>query len=247
MTTSVESLCYVFGIVEAGASAPPPADTGLASQLRLVEGDGVAAVVGTLPDDRPLGKAADLLAHDRVLADLVAAGTPVLPMRFGAVMTDEAAVVEELLGGHREDFLAELESIRGRVQYTVTLRYEQDVVLRELLSEHPEIAQLRTAGDTDGAGSFDRRLRLGELVVRALEQRRPAQAPTLLEEIGSVADVRVHQSTSPEVVLTAALLIDSSRAADFERRLEEMGKRHHGRLRIRLVGPSPAYDFVRSA
>jgi nucleotide-binding universal stress UspA family protein len=247
VTTSVDSWCYVFGIVPAGAELSASEGSGPAAQLRLVEADGIAAVVGTPPDDRALGRAADLLEHDRVLADILSSGTPVLPMRFGAVMSDETAVAQELLRAHRDDLLAELESLRDRVQYTVKVRYEQDAVLRQVVAGHPEIERLRSSADNDGTDAFDRQLRLGELVVKALEQLRPADAAAVMEDIGTTADSRVHDASSPEDVLNAAFLVDRARADDFERRVEKLAERHSGRLRVRLVGPAPAYDFVRSA
>jgi hypothetical protein len=247
VTTSVDSWCYVFGIVPAGAAVPPPAESGLAAQLRLIEADDLAAVVGTPPGDRSLGRAADLLEHDRVLAEIVAAGTPVLPMRFGAILSDETAVVEELLAAHHDDFTAGLDSLRGRVQYTVKVRYEQDTVLREVLAAHPEIERLRTPGHGEDQVAFDRRLRLGELVVHAIEQLRPADATAVLDAINGAVDVHVREPSTPEDVLDAAFLIDRTGADAFERAVEKVGKRHSGRLRIRLVGPSPAYDFVGSA
>jgi hypothetical protein len=245
MITSVDSWCYVFGIVPAGAPVPSSDDEGPASGLRLVEVGKVAALVGSTAADRGLGRAADLLAHDRVLAEVLATGTPVLPMRFGAVVTDETAVQQELLSAHHDHFVEVLESLRGRVQYTVNVRYEQDTVLRQVLDEHPEIARLRGADQqTETRAGFERRLRLGELVVRALERLRPTDAAAVLEELGDELDFCARHPTSPDEVLDAAFLVETAHAADFEDRVEEMGRRNAGRLRVRLVGPSPAYDFV---
>jgi hypothetical protein len=243
MTTTVDSWCYVFGIVPAGASLPAPVEDGLAAQLRMIEVGELAAVVGTTPH-RSLGRAGDLLAHDRVLADVVATGTPVLPMRFGAVMTDDAAVASELLEAHYDEFVATLGVVRGRVQYTVKVRYEQDVALREVLDRHPEIERLRSS---HAQGTFQRQLQLGELVVRALEQLRPADAAAVLDELGPDLELRRRVPASPDDVLDAAFLVRADAAADFEHRVEGLGKRHAGRLRVRLVGPSPAYDFVGEA
>jgi hypothetical protein len=253
MTTSVDSWCYVFGIVPAGTPLPTwsaadqaiPDDTPAAA-LRLIEVGELAALVGT-PPHRSIGRAADLLAHDRVLAELVAKGTPVLPMRFGAVMTDEAAVSRELLEAHRDEFAAALESVRGRVQFTVKVRYEQDAVLRQVLAEHPEIDRLRDRGSVESPDTFKRQLRLGELVVRALEQLRPADAAAVLGEFGDEFEFRLRDTSSPEDVLDAAFLVEADQVVGFERRVEGLGKRHAGRLRIRLLGPSPAYDFVGEA
>jgi hypothetical protein len=245
MTTSVDSWCYVFGIVPAGAPVPDADSRGPAVDLRLVEVGEVAALVGSAPADRGLGRAADLLAHDRVLADLLASGTPVLPMRFGAVVADELAVQQELLEANHDHFVEVLHALRGRVQYSVHARYEQDAVLRQVLDEHPEIARLRDADTrSESPAAYRRRLRLGELVVRALERMRPTDAAAVLEELGVDRDYRARQPSAPDEVLDAAFLIDRERAAEFEDQVEQVGRRHAGRLRIRLLGPSPAYDFV---
>jgi hypothetical protein len=253
MTTSVDSWCYVFGIVPAGTALPTwtendPAISrdSPAARLRLIEVGELAALVGT-PPHRSIGRAADLLAHDRVLAEVVANGTPVLPMRFGAVMTDEAAVARELLEEHQAEFATALNSVRGRVQYTVKVRYEQDAVLRQVLAEHPEIDRLRDLGSAESAHTFQRQLQLGELVVRALEQLRPADAAAVLGEFGDEFEVRLRETSSPEDVLDAAFLVDADQVTGFERRVEGLGERHAGWLRIRLLGPSPAYDFVGEA
>jgi hypothetical protein len=235
----------VFGIVPAGAALPASEESGLGSDLRLVPADGLAALVGSVPAERAIGRAADLLVHDRVLADLVAAGTPVLPMRFGAVMTDDAAVTDELLAPHIAEFAAALESVSGHVQYTVRVSYEQDAVLREVLAAHPEIEQLRSTLDS-AASDMRRQVRLGELVVRALDELRPVDADAVLQDLHGIADVRVRAPGSPEDVLDAAFLVPAHRVAAFEDRVEDVGRRRGKRLRLRLVGPTPAYDFVGS-
>jgi hypothetical protein len=220
MTTAVDAGCYVFGIVPSGAPVPTPDETGPAAGLQLISCGEIAALVGRLP------------------ADVVRAGTPVLPMRFGAVVADEEAVVSELLEPNRDEFTEALSALRGRVQYTVRVGYEEEPVLREVLAAHPEIRQLH--GRPDDAA----RMRLGELVVRALEQRRPAEASAILTEFVGTADVRVREVTAPDEVLDVAFLVDAEQGAEFERHVEEVAARHAGRLRFRLVGPTAAYDFV---
>ena len=238
MTTTVDSACYVFGIVPAGAAVPDCDGPGPASGLRLVTDGDLAALVGSLPTGRSLGRASDLLAHDEVVARVVAARTPVLPMRFGAVLRDEEAVAAELLREHHDEFSAALERVRDRVQYTVKARYRERVVLREILAEHPELERLR------GVESFEARLRLGELIVAALAARRPHDASTLLAEIGAFEEIRIVEPAEPDDVLTAALLIGQREAGRFERQIAELARVHAERLRIKLIGPTAAYDFV---
>jgi Gas vesicle synthesis protein GvpL/GvpF len=242
VTTSLESGCYVFGIVPADAPLPDVGGDGPAAHLQLVAAGEIAALVGTVPIDRPLGRAADLRAHDRVLADVVARGTPVLPMRFGAVLTDEQAVVDELLDPNRAEFADALSVVTGRIQYTVKVRYEQDTVLREVVTTHPEIARLRAQDDRTADPATQ--LRLGRLVVQALERLRPADASAVLTDLVGTVDVRVREPATPSDVLDAAFLVDADAADAFEERVDDAAARHVGRLRFKLIGPSPAYDFV---
>jgi hypothetical protein len=238
---------YVFGVVPGDAEAPAPEESGLGADLRLVRHGDLAALVGSVPVDRSLGRAADLRAHDRVLAGVVAAGIPVLPMRFGAVMTDDEAVADELLAPHSDEFLAGLAAVSGHVQYTVRVTYEQDAVLREILAAHPEIEALRSGPGAQDPATMRRQVRLGELVVRVLEELRPTDAAAVLDDLHGAADVRVRTPGSPDDVLDAAFLVPAESADAFENRVEDAGRRRAERLRFRLVGPSPAYDFVGSA
>ncbi|HEY2272376.1 MAG TPA: GvpL/GvpF family gas vesicle protein [Jatrophihabitantaceae bacterium] len=241
MTTSVDRMSYVFGVVAAGTRLPEIDEAGPAAALRLVEAAGLAAVVGTPPAHRSLGRAADLLTHDRVVAALVEAGTPVLPMRFGAVLQSDAAVIEDVLTARHDELRAGLARVAGRVQFTLTVRYEQQVVLRGLLAARPDIARLRGSQDAE---NFDQRLRLGELVVQALDEMRPADAQAVLADLPDTADLLLHKTTAPDAVLHAAVLVERQAAAAFERGVELVARRHHPRLQLRLAGPSAPYDFV---
>jgi hypothetical protein len=242
---------YLFAVVEADEDVDAGAVTGpldaalpplsAVRDLRLVRVGAAAAVVGTLDPAHPLGRAADLRAHDAIVGALLTSGRTVLPMRFGSVLRDDAEVARELLGAH--DFRAALEQVRGMVQFSVTVTYNLDVVLRQLVSAHPQITALRRPGEA--AGGPDQ-LRLGELVVRALEQLRSREAPLLRAELAAAA-VRLAppgEVTQPEQVLRAAVLVQRSAQAELVTATERLAERSAGRLRVRLVGPVAPYDFV---
>lgn len=229
---------YVFGILPAGSPVPDDGTEPPAEGLRLVESDGLAALVGAAPE-RPLGLAADLLAHDRVLGDVVAAGTPVLPMRFGAVLADDDSIVRDLLQPDRDRFTEELRRIDGHVEYVLSASYEREQVLREIVESNPTIAALRNAN-----GGFEQQVRLGELVVGALSRLREVDADALVSEIAAVVDRRVQEVREPEEVARVAFLVADRERTSFERKVEKAARLRAGRIRLRLVGPTPAYDFV---
>ena len=238
---------YVYGVVPADTVLPEGLrGLGPSGNVSLVADGRIAAVVGDIPLDRPLGTRDDLVAHESVV-DAVAGATTILPMRFPAVI-EEAGLVDELLGPNEEYFLRALADLEGRVQYTVKGRYEQDVVLREVLEDDPELRALQERVRTlpEDASYYDR-VKLGELVVAALEQRREADAAELYERLEDLAvAVAAHPPTQPEDVIDAALLIDRADVEVFGDAVEELGEVWAGRIRFRLLGPLAPYDFVAS-
>jgi hypothetical protein len=241
----VEQPVYVYGLVKAG-TALPAGLTGLgpSGAVSMIEHGRVAAIVGDVPLDRPLGARGDLVAHETVL-DAVAADTAVVPMRFPAVV-EEPAVVDELLAPNEDHFAALLDDLEGRVQYTLTGRYEQDAVLREVLEGDPEIAALRDRVRSlpEDASYYDR-VRLGELVVQALEDRREAEAEAVVERLAPFAvEICPNALGAPDDVVNTAFLVERKRGREFETAVEEAGTALVGRVRLRLLGPIAPYDFV---
>ena len=236
---------YVYGLVRADTSLPEGL-TGLgpSGKVSTIVHGRVAAIISDVPVDRPLGVRGDLLAHETVL-DAVAAGATVVPMRFPAVV-EEDAVVDELLAPNEDRFVTLLDDLEDRVQFTLSGRYEQDAVLREILVGDPEIAALREKVRRlpDDASYYDR-VRLGELVVQALEDRRDGEAAAIVDRLAPFAVATTSNPPgAPEDVLNAAFLVERERQWEFEDAVESVGEDLAGRIRLRLLGPVAPYDFV---
>jgi hypothetical protein len=239
------SATYVYGLVGADTGLPDDLKgLGPSGRVTTVTHGKVAAIVSDVPVDRPLGTRDDLLAHEAVV-DTVAATTAVLPMRFPAVVEEEG-VVEELLGPHHDRFVAVLGELEGRVQFTLKGRYEQEPVLREVIEADPEIRALQEkVRDLPEDASYYDRVRLGELIVAALEERRDDEAAQMLRRLEPFAAGTVaNQPGQPDDVVNAAFLVERERAAEFESAVEDLGRDLAGRVRLRLLGPLAPYDFV---
>lgn len=239
--------CYVYGIVPS-ATRLPEGLVGVgapAGQVRVIPHDGIAALVSEFDETRPLGTRDDLLAHETVL-DTVALNDPTLPMRFGAVLEDTDAVVEELLAAHHGHFADVLADLEGHVQYTVKARYVEQVVLREVLAEEPEVVRLResTQQVPEDAGYYDR-IRLGELVVKALARKRDVDGQILVDALApQAAAVSEHGPGDEKDMATVAFLVQHTDRAVFEDAVEDLARDWDGRARLRLLGPLAPYDFV---
>jgi hypothetical protein len=240
-----EKPTYVYGLIKADTPVPDGL-TGLgpSGQVSTIAHGRLAAIVSDVPIDRPLGVRGDLVAHETVL-DTVAAQAAVVPMRFPAVV-EEHAVVDELLGPNEDHFLALLDDLEGRAQFTLTGRYEQDAVLREVLQGDEEIRALREkVRELPEDASYYDRVRLGELIVRALEERRETEGAAIVDRLEPFAVATVtNQLAAPEDVVNVAFLVDRERQEEFENAVEDVGKDLAGRVRLRLLGPVAPYDFI---
>ncbi|TMQ86255.1 GvpL/GvpF family gas vesicle protein [Actinomadura soli] len=241
---------YVYGVTRSGAALPPGVNGLDDRPVSLVEDGGAcAAVVSALPGGRALGERADLVAHQRVLNALVEAGTVVVPFRFGAAMADRAAVQKELLAANAERLGQVLDELDGKVELRLKATYVQDTVLREIMAAEPEIAELSrrlrdVPPDIADAVYYDR-VRLGELIAQAMQRLRDQDGQALLDGAAPAAEAFARKPPiREEDVLDASFLVRADRRAEFERTVEELGRSRAERVRVRLIGPLPPYDFV---
>ncbi|GAA2366871.1 GvpL/GvpF family gas vesicle protein [Dactylosporangium salmoneum] len=238
---------YVYGIVPGDVEADPEARGvgGDSASVTVVHHGRIAAMVSELDLDRPLGTPADLLSHETLL-DATAAVVPVLPVRFGAVLTHRQAVVDELLAPHHDEFDAALRELEGKAQYVISARYVRDSVLREVIAADPQISRLREAiRDKPEDATRNERIALGQAVNTAIDARRQADTQAVAEAVAPVAEGVITREPAGEYEAAAvAVLADLDREQELVRKVEELAERRSGQLEVRLLGPLAPYDFV---
>jgi gas vesicle protein GvpL/GvpF len=234
---------YIYGVVAAGSLAPLELEGVCGAPVFPIEEDGLAALAGELPEPEPRLRRRDLQAHLDVLRAAFER-TTVVPCSFGTAFGSEDEVRGELLRARRDELTELLERLDGRSQFELSVTYDDDVVLREVVAADPEIARLREQTRDGGEETYFARVRLGELVAGAVEARREADAAALLEAVGPHVEALEVQDGRQDRVLKASLLVANDRVAAFERTLEQLAAEGGGRMRLELVGPLPPTAFV---
>jgi hypothetical protein len=162
------------------------------------------------------------------------------------VLHDHDAVVDDVLDPDVARWTALLEALSGRRQFNVRASYNEAAVLQEVVAEHREVAELRqrTRALPEEVAHPDR-IRLGELVSRAVDVKREEDAAMVMQLIlPHVVSYAPRQGKGLDHVLDVAFLVDDDRRDAFEDALESMAEAWHERIRFQLVGPVPPYDFV---
>src|SRR4051812_16446891 len=200
-------LC-VYGVMRA-REAPAVSAAGVEGRsVRAIESGRIAALVSDAPPGLVKANRRNLMAHSSVLQEAVEAGC-VLPMRFGVVMPDESAVREELLRAGEHELVAQLEAFDGLVELDLKIVCPEEVLMRTILSERPELAALsvRLRGRPPDATYYER-IRLGELVSRASAEKREQLLRLVVDHVERLAggtDVG-GAAPDPKLVNVAVLL-----------------------------------------
>jgi hypothetical protein len=243
-----ETGIYVYGILPADIELTSDEMLGVGDppgQVRVIRSDGLAALVSEVDLSGQLGSPDDLTAHKEIL-DATATELPVLPLRFGAVLTDEDAVAEELLAANEDEFAAALDELEGKTQYVVKGRYLEEVILDEVLSESRRAARLRDKiRGQDADLTRDDRIQLGEIINEAVTAKRDEDTRALGDAMeGHCVASLVREPTHELDAAHVAFLVDAEQEGEMERVLEDLADDWEGRIEVRLLGPMAAYDFV---
>ncbi|MFQ6145212.1 GvpL/GvpF family gas vesicle protein [Streptomyces seoulensis] len=234
---------YVYGITAASHPALAEALTGVGEPPRpvrvLTAGD-LAAVVSDAPENlRPKRK--DLLAHQNVLSEAGADGC-VLPMRFGSVAPDDDAVTGVLIE-RAEHYAERLRELDNKVEYNVKASHNEDAILHRVMSENPDIRAQAEANRQSGGGSYDDKIRLGEMVAAAVKAREADDAAQVVNAVEGEAAAISQGPESTGWLVNASFLVDRDAAARFLETVEQ-ARQDLPHLELRVNGPLPPYSFV---
>ncbi|MFI8835962.1 GvpL/GvpF family gas vesicle protein [Streptomyces afghaniensis] len=234
---------YVYGIAASSHPGLPEGMGGVGDPPRPVrilrEGD-LAAVVSESPEGlRPKRK--DLLAHQNVLSEAGAAGC-VLPMRFGSVAPDDNSITA-VLAERAEHYKERLRALDGRVEYNVKANHVEEAVLHQVMAENPDIRGLAEANRQAGGGSYDDKIRLGEMVAAAVKAREAEDAAALQRVLEPAAEAVSVGPESTGWLANVSFLVDRKSADTFLAAVEE-ARKELPHLEVRVNGPLPPYSFV---
>lgn len=234
---------YVYGITASSHPSLPKAVGGVGdppSPVRVLRQGDLAALVSDAPEGlRP--KRRELLAHSNVVAEAGAAGC-VLPMRFGSIAPDDDAVTS-VLAERAEHYGERLTALDGKVEYNIKASHAEEAVLHRVLSENPEIRTLTESNRQAGGGTYEERLRLGEMVVAAVKAQEAEDATDVQHTLEPAADGVSVGPDSSGWLANVSFLVARDGVETFLAAVEQLRK-GHPHLELRVNGPLPPYSFV---
>lgn len=256
---------WAYAITEHGAGTDVSWLTGVAgAKVRAATAAGLTVLVSDV-DLAEFGEAAlrrnleDLhwlegvaRAHHAVI-DAASKLFAVLPARLATVYSGDESMAA-VLDGRREELLAAMRRVGGRVEWGVKAYAVPESEQPEAERHEPAPAEGGAPADAGGrgAGLAYLKRRKAQLSARAESQRSAAAGAQAVHEHLSrhAAEARLHPPQSPQLsgdqrpmMLNAAYLVDADNGTEFASEVAAAAGAHPG-LDLSLTGPWPPYSFT---
>ena len=214
-------------------------------KVRILTHGDLVAIVSDVPLMQYDVTQENLTAHQRVL-DEVMNRSDVLPVSFGIVATNDQEIEQVLLEGQSEALHQALKYVKGRVELTLQVLWNQDQLFREIAEENQEVQQLRDAiAGQPVETTYDHRVRLGELVAAGVQQKTEQEANAILQALQPLAvETKLNENMTDTMLLNVAFLVDKDKISEMDDKVGQVSQSQTDRMIFRYVGPLPPYDFI---
>ncbi|MEM1428650.1 MAG: GvpL/GvpF family gas vesicle protein [Pseudomonadota bacterium] len=242
---------YLYGFVRDPDADLSSALTGLAGATEgtpyPLDVCGKRVIVGAHDGSEILQTRRRMLAHTRVLEAAMAV-SPVMPMRFGLI-AENGAALERLVAANGDEIDLQFEKIGARVEVGLRISFARDAALAAVVADDARIAEERRRLAGRGADAHFDRIELGRRVAETLDRRRTTAQHHVLEAISARCGRVILKPAEEDVeILRAECLLAADAMPELAATAEEAARScafaPGSEPQIRLVGPAPPFHFV---
>ena len=192
----------------------------------------------------------NLLAHQRVIEEVMKEFNSVLPVRFGTIASD-ADEIRRLLDRRYREFKNALRDLDHKVELGVKGLWKNiNAIFREIVDENTAIQRTKeeiaaTEARKDFRASVIAKMEVGKMVESALEKKKEEEAQSIVDALRRTAsDYKLNKTIGDEMFVNAAFLVDKGREKEFDNIMDDLGKEYQDRVEFKYTGPLPVFNFV---
>lgn len=212
-------------------------------QVYTINQGNLAIVVSDLGSKKPCFSRESLISHQKVIEEVMANGYDVLPARFGTAAKNSQDVKEKILKAKRKELLEALDKIRGKVELGLKALWRDISSIFQEIGENKEI-QIAKNQARKNPSQFNVAA-VGELVGKALEQKRKRDAQKIISPLKKIAADFVERNLVGESMISnSAFLVLKAKEKEFDQAVNGLADEYGKRIKFTYVGPVPPYNFV---
>ena len=187
----------------------------------------------------------NLVTHQKTIEEVMKNYT-VLPVAFGTIAEDRAAIKGKILKPKYTELLENISGLDNKVVVGLKgLWLDMAKIFQELADENPEIKKFKEQnGNT--ILSRDQAIEIGKLVGESLTLKREGEKEQILKTFKEIADdFKDNKIFGDQMIFNAAFLVSKRKARLFDQKARNLDEKYNGRIHFKYVGPIPPFDFVK--
>lgn len=213
--------------------------------------DDLSMVVSDHPMTKFVVNRENMLAHERVIEEVMKEFDSVLPVRFGTVASN-ADEIRNLLDRRYREFKNLLRDMDHKVELGVKgIWKNMDIIFREIGEENKEIKRLKEKIQNRGGTPPHQRIgvgvkmEVGKMVEEALHKKKDQEADKIVDALRRTAfEYKLNKTIGDNMFINAAFLVDKGREKEFDNIIDDLSEEYKDRIKFLYAGPVPVFNFV---
>lgn len=209
--------------------------------------DGLCMVVSDHPLSKFIVNPENLLAHQKVIEEVMKEFGSVLPIRFGTIAAtpDE---IRNLLNRRYSEFMELLMQFENKVELNVRGTWKNiGTIYKEIDKEHIELQKIRAEIDNleDQEQKNLKIAEAGKMVELALVEKKNEETEKILDAFRrSVFEYKHNKTSRDAIFMNTAFLVNSGREVEFDNIMADLGDVFQDRSDFVYTIPLPIFNFI---
>jgi hypothetical protein len=209
--------------------------------------DGLCMVVSDHPLSRFVVNPENMLAHQKVIEEVMKEFRSVLPIRFGTIAAtpDE---IRNLLNRRYSEFMELLRQFENKVELNVRGTWKSmGVIYKEIDKEHIELQNIRSEIEKldDKETRNLKIIEAGNLVDHALIDKKQQETEKIIEAFRrSVFEYKLNKTNGEAMFMNTAFLVNSGREVEFDNIMGDLGCKYDDRSDFVYTAQLPIFNFI---
>jgi len=207
--------------------------------------DDLSMVVSNHPLARLAANRENMLAHQKVIEEVMKEFDSVLPVRFGTIASS-ADEIRNLLDRRYREFKSALIDMDHKVELGIKgIWKNMDVIFNEIVEENETIKNLKNAVEEKDSRNAQAKMEVGRLVKQALDKKKEKQAEEIVDRLRRTSyEHKLNKTIGDEMFMNAAFLVNKGREKEFDNIVDDLSDEYENKIKFMYAGPLPVFNFV---
>lgn len=219
---------------------------GRGDEVLTIGYDDLSMVVSNHPMAKFVVNRENMLAHEKVIEEVMKEFDSVLPVRFGTIASS-ADEIRNLLDRRYREFKNALRDMDHKVELGVKGVWKNmDVIFKENVEDNKEIKRKKEDIQNDkNKKNIQAKMEVGKMVAEALQKKKEKEAESIVDSLRRTAsDYKLNKTIGDAMFMNTAFLVDKGREKEFDNIMDDLNNEYKNRVKFMYAGPLPVFNFV---